>query len=216
MVRRALIERRPWLLASWVAAVSYYILVGANFPGAALILLKGASVGALALYACLRHPHRDGYLLALVMGLAAIGDMAMELDFRLGGAIFFASHLAAMVLYLRNRREHLAFSQKAFAGSLFVLTPLIAWLLTSGTGGAPMVALYALALGAMAALAWTSNFPRYRVGFGAVLFVISDLLIFARMDLMPTSVIPDLFVWPTYYIGQFLIATGVIQSLRHR
>jgi hypothetical protein len=28
-------------------------------------------------------------------------------------------------------------------------------------------------------------------------------------------VIPDYLIWPTYYFGQFLICTGVIQKLRH-
>ena len=33
----------------------------------------------------------------------------------------------------------------------------------------------------------------------------------AEYDLAP---LPDLLVWPTYYVGQFLIATGVVQTLR--
>lgn len=215
MVDRALIDRRPWLLVSLVAAISYYLLAEAEFPGGALIVLKGIGVGMLAVYAWLRYPHRDGHLLALVMGLAAIGDMAMELDFRFGGAAFFASHLAAMALYMRHRRERLTFSQRAFAVALLILTPIISWTLVAGTDGAELVALYALALGGMAGLAWTSSFPRYRVGIGVVLFVISDLLIFARMDLMAASSLPDILIWPIYYLGQFLIATGVIQTLRH-
>lgn len=214
MVERALIDRRPWLLVSLVAAIAYYLLAEAQFPGVALIALKGAGVGMLAVYAWLRYPHRDGHLLALVMGFAAIGDMAMKLDFRFGGAAFFASHLAAMALYLRYRREHVTFSQKAFAVALFILTPLISWTLVADTDGSQMVALYALTLGGMAGLAWTSSFPRYRVGIGVVLFVISDLLIFARMDMMATSPLPDMLIWPIYYLGQFLIATGVIQTLR--
>jgi uncharacterized membrane protein YhhN len=78
------------------------------------------------------------------------------------------------------------------------------------------VAGYALGLGAMAAAAWTSSFPRYRVGIGAVLFVASDLLIFARLGPMADSPIPDLLIWPLYYFGQFLICTGVIGELRKR
>ena len=78
------------------------------------------------------------------------------------------------------------------------------------------MAVYALALGGMAAAAWSSSFPRYRVGLGAVLFVVSDLLIFARLGPLESSAIPGLLIWPLYYFGQFLICTGVISTLRGR
>ena len=65
-------------------------------------------------------------------------------------------------------------------------------------------------------MAWISDFPRYRVGTGALLFVVSDLLIFARLGPLEGSAIPEWLIWPLYYFGQFLICTGVIQSLRHK
>jgi uncharacterized membrane protein YhhN len=78
------------------------------------------------------------------------------------------------------------------------------------------VALYALALGAMAASAWASVFPRYRVGAGAVLFLLSDLLLFAEMGPLQGNLVPQIMVWPLYYLGQLLIATGVTVTLRKR
>jgi hypothetical protein len=66
----------------------------------------------------------------------------------------------------------------------------------------------------MAAAAWLSRFPRYRVGTGAVLFVISDWLIFSRMGRFDLGLLPDLLIWPTYYAGQVMIATGIVQCLR--
>ena len=75
---------------------------------------------------------------------------------------------------------------------------------------------YSAIVGAIAAAAWTSRFPRYRVGLGAVMFVVSDLLIFAR----EAAVLPDLvtgwLIWPLYYFGQFLITVGVIGALRQK
>jgi uncharacterized membrane protein YhhN len=59
-------------------------------------------------------------------------------------------------------------------------TVIIAYLLPADRAGAPGVALYSLGLSLMAATAWTSRFHRFRVGIGAVMFVVSDLLIFAR------------------------------------
>ena len=77
MAKGALIEQRPWLLASIAAATLYYFLrdnpVGEGLWG---IALKGASVGLLAIYVALRVPqgkHRaDGFLLVGVLALAAI------------------------------------------------------------------------------------------------------------------------------------------------
>ena len=210
MPKRALVEHRPWLLAAIMAATVYFFVRDWQIGELWLILLKGAGVGFLAIYALARHASADGRLLALVMALSALGDMLLELDFIWGGAAFFASHLAAMSLYLRNLRENPAPSQKALAVALLVATPLVTWLLIRDVE----IALYALALGGMAACAWMSRFPRYRVGFGAVLFVVSDWLIFARMGPLATSDVPDLLIWPTYFAGQLLIATGVIQTLR--
>ncbi len=212
MPKRALVEHRPWLLAAIAAATVYFFIRDWPIGEPWLILLKGAGVGFLAIYALARHASSDGRLLALVMALSALGDMLLELDFLWGGAAFFASHLAAMTLYLRNPRPHPAPSQKALAVALLAGTPLIAWLLAHDTG----VTLYALALGGMAACAWMSRFSRYRVGVGAVLFVISDWLIFARMGPLAESALPGLAIWPAYFAGQFLIATGVIQTLRRR
>jgi uncharacterized membrane protein YhhN len=76
--------------------------------------------------------------------------------------------------------------------------------------------LYGLALGGMAACAWMSAFPRYRVGVGAALFLASNLLLIADMGPLTGAALPDALVWPLYYGGQFLITVGVVQTLRKR
>ena len=215
MAKGALIEQRPWLLASIAASVAYYFLrdnpVGEGTWGLAL---KGASVGLLALYALLRIPrgkHRaEGFLLVIALALAACGDVAIELDFLIGGGLFAAAHVVAVGLYLRNLHQRPSPVQKLIGAALLAGTPLASWLL-SGEG---QIAVYAAFLGAMASAAWMSHYPRYRVGTGAVLFVISDWLIFARqgpLDLEPANTI---LIWPLYYAGQIMIATGIIQCMR--
>ena len=212
MPKRALVEKRPWLLASLAAAFAWYGLRTGQFPEPYLIALKGAGVALLAVYALLRHQGADSRMIAAVMAISAMGDMAMELSTGIGGALFFAAHLVAIALYWRHRRESLTSSQRLAAAALLLLTPAIAGSLVHD----PAVFAYALALGGMACAAWSSNFPRYRVGVGAVLFVASDLLIFARMGPLAASPLPDLLIWPLYYFGQFLIATGVVGELRSR
>ncbi len=215
MAKQALIEQRPWLLASIVAATAFYFLSDQPvFEGTWGLLAKGASVGLLALYALLRVPHDrrglDGALLVLMLLLAAAGDVAIELWFVVGGAFFAAAHCVAVALYLRNPRKRHTPSQRLLSLALLIGTPLISYLLS----GQVEIAVYASFLGAMAAAAWYSRFPRYRVGTGAVLFVVSDWLIFSRMGPVDLAPLPDLLIWPLYYVGQVMIATGIVQCLR--
>jgi uncharacterized membrane protein YhhN len=212
MPTRALIEKRPWLLASLVAGISFYFVKDSGLPGIQMMAWKGAGVTLLAVYALVRHSGADSRQIAAVMAFGALGDVLIELWLEAGAAAFLLGHVIAIQLYWRHRREVLSVSQKLAGLALLVLTPLVGWQLT----GSMSVAGYALGLGAMAAAAWTSSFPRYRVGIGAVLFVVSDLLIFARLGPMADSPIPDLLIWPLYYFGQFLICTGVIGELRKR
>lgn len=215
MPKRALVEHRPWLLASILASLAFYAVTRGWWPGPPiadlyLAVLKGAGVGFLAVYAWVRHPERDAKVVALFMLLGALGDSLLDLFFQVGAGFFLAGHLVAVAFYLQHRRPVRSPTQLAAAGALLVGTPLISWLLTQD----PLVLLYSAGLAAMAATAWISRFPRYRVGLGAVLFVISDLLIFARIGLPGMKPAADLLVWPIYYCGQFLIATGIIQTLR--
>jgi uncharacterized membrane protein YhhN len=154
--------------------------------------------------------------MAWAFGAAALGDMAIEIDRTIGGLLFFLYHVLALGVYLRNRRPVLTASQKWAVVAMLLLTPLIAWFMPAERAQAPSVALYALALGAMAASAWASVFPRYRVGSGAALFLLSDLLLFAEMGPLQGSIVPQILAWPIYYLGQLLIAVGVAQTLRKR
>lgn len=213
--RRALSERSPWLLASLAAGIGYWFVRDGQLAGTFHLLLKGAGVACLAVYALTWRKLTGALQLAAIMALGAAGDMALEIDFTLGAALFLIGHIVALAFYLKRPRAQPSASQRGLAAALLIGTPLIAFLLTP----APMrwqVTLYALTLGAMAGAAWASVFPRYRVGVGAVLFVLSDLLIFARMGPLARSAVPGLLVWPLYYFGQFLICTGVIRALRAR
>jgi uncharacterized membrane protein YhhN len=218
MARRALAEKRPLLAASIAAALAFYYLRWGPWPELYLIPVKGAAVGLLAAYLWLRHSSPDARLMAWAFAVAALGDMAMEIetDRLFGGMLFFVYHVMALAVYLRNRRPQLSPSQKGAVVTLLLLTPLIAWLLPYDREQATSVSIYALALGAMAAGAWASVFPRYRVGAGAALFVLSDLLLFAEMGPLQGSVVPQVLNWPIYYLGQFLIAVGIVQTLRKR
>jgi hypothetical protein len=210
MPKRALIESRPWLVAGIALAIAFWVLSDGALGGTFKIALKGASVAALAGYALSRSRERDARMIAAVMAAGATGDVALELSTIAGGAFFLLSHLIAIALYLQNRRPEPSATQKGAALALLVGVPLAAWLLAHD----PMAVIYASALGGMAASAWLSRFSRYNVGVGALLFVISDLLIFARLGGVLDESVTGWLVWPLYYAGQLLICTGVIRAAR--
>ncbi len=202
-----------WLYGIAVLAGASYSLTswGVVDAGALAAAWKTSGVALLAVWAASQARNRDGALIAGVLALGALGDLLLETHgFIAGGAAFAAGHVAAIWLYLRHRRTAPSLSQWLLGWALVPLVTLIALLLSRGDEG---VGIYAALLGAMAATAWISRFPRYRVGIGAMLFVASDLLIFARMGPLAGSAVPGLLIWPMYFAGQALIAWGVVQTL---
>jgi uncharacterized membrane protein YhhN len=174
------------------------------------VALKGACVALMAAWAGLQARTRDGWLIAAVLALGALGDVLIETHGLNGGAIaFLAGHVVAIWLYLRNRTASL---WPAVLVALAVTA--IAWWLPAARGLAGGIALYSLGLGAMAGTALTSRFARDNVGLGALLFVASDLLIFAQIGPLHGSVLPGLLIWPLYVAGQAAIAWGVVTRLR--
>lgn len=214
MPRRALSEHRPYLLLSLLAGISYFFVADSAIGGAWLMVWKGAAVAFLAVYAAQRGRGFDGALIAIVMALGALGDVAIEIDLIAGGAGFALAHLVAIALYLRNLRSGRAGNQNAAALALAVFAPLLAWLITRSAPDWPIATGYAALLGLMAATAWLSRFPRYRVGLGAVLFIVSDLLILGGEGGGFDPALAGWLIWPLYYAAQFLIVTGVVQTLR--
>lgn len=181
-------------------------------PGLVAMVWKMAAVGLLVPYMLRRH--HDGHFAwaAIFLGLYALADGVLEQSIMWGGAIFALGHAVAIALYLRHRRPKMVPSQVALALVLLVATPAIVWFLVQ----APSATLCGAIVGAMAATAWSSNFPRYRVGMGAVLFVISDLILVAQMGPIEGWVGQGFVVWYLYYAGVLLIATGIVQTLVKR
>ena len=214
MPKRALLERRPFLLASLAAAIAYYLLKDARFPGGYLMVIEAASVLLLALYALLRHGSGHARMIAGAMALGAIGVVALELHVYIGTLALVAGLGLLIGVFIQNRRETASGSQKIAATALLLLTPLIAWFMAAGHPAQATAATFGLAVGGMAASAWVSVFPRYRVGAGATFYVASSLISIAGMGPLGDSEAGNLLAWPLFYLGHFLICTGAIQTLR--
>lgn len=202
------------LLASFAVGLIYPLLWDMELGAVALLGLKGAAVGLLALLAAKRARGTDDWLLAATMGLAAIGDILLEIRFEIGAVAFAAGHVVAITLYLRNQRSRITPSQRAVAWLLPVFGLAMPLLLLGSDPRIVGLSIYSLLLTLMASTAWTSRFPRYRTGLGAMLFVASDILIAARMGPLTDVPIVNPSIWLLYYFGQLLIFIGVSSTLR--
>lgn len=202
------------LSLSIICGVSYLGSWNLDLPSWAGTVWKGSGVSLLALWAALSARNRAGWEITAIMAFGALGDVLLEVMGLIPGALaFLVGHRIAIGLYQRYRRRNLTRSQMALALTLVPTVVLTAFLLPSVRSSAWGIAIYALVLSLMAATAWTSRFPRYQVGLGAIMFVISDLLIFARSG--PLHGLPwvGVAVWGLYYLGQLMICRGVVTTL---
>lgn len=211
---RWLIQYRWLFWIAIVAGASYLPATWMLADGPALIAWKGAGVALLALWAALQARSSDGWLLVAVLALGAAGDVLLETAGLITGAVaFLAGHLVAIALYARHLRPLSWRGDAPIAAGRLMIIPALAFAFPADRAAAPGIALYAAALGAMAMMAWLSAFRRSQVSLGALLFAVSDLLIFARLGPLAGSAIPDLLVWPLYFGGQALIAWGVAAGI---
>ncbi|MEQ1549160.1 MAG: lysoplasmalogenase [Chakrabartia sp.] len=198
------------LIAAVVAAVSYIASWNMALDPTISIAWKGAGVGLLALYAALQARSLDGWLITAVMAFGALGDVLLDaISMEAGAGAFVIGHILAFWLYVRNWRPQTTGSQRLLAALTAPLTIVIALALVRD----PMIGIYAAFVGIMAATAWISRFPRFRTGIGAMMFLASDLLIFARMDALASAAWVGLAIWILYFGGQLLIVLGVTATL---
>jgi uncharacterized membrane protein YhhN len=216
VMKQDMAHKRPWLLISLFFGISYPLIGTLPLPGIILLLWKMTCVGSLVIFALCKHHSGEFAMLAAALALWALGDGLIEFEMLWGGIAFALGHMVAIVLFLRHRRVKPAFSQKLLAITVLLLAPVIAYFLPSDRGQGLQVAAYAVFVAAMAACAWNSNFPRYRVGIGAMAFVMSDLLIFAREGVLAQASWVSLAIWILYYGGVLMIATGVVTTLVKR
>ncbi len=193
-----------FLFAGLAAALFYWLMP--HWPdalGAAFI--KGSAVALFALYASARVADRDGWALVAVMAFGALGDVLIEWRLEAGAAAFIIGHIIATQLYWRNRRRDAPHWPWLLVPACIYLS---AWLSSSNSAS-----LYALFVSAMAASALTSRFPPMLTGLGALLFLTSDLFIFARLGGHVPLALAHWVIWPLYVIGQALICFGVVSTL---
>lgn len=208
-------DRARWLwLLALVGGISFFVAVYLRLDGPAIWAWKTIGVGLLAVWAAANARDKNGWLIAAVLGFGALGDYLLDAKgLVVGAAAFAVGHLVAIILYLTNRRTQMTPSQRLLGWVTMPATLAIVWGMLSPAAGWWHAAVYSLFVAAMAAAAWTSRFPRYRTGIGAMLFLASDLFIFAGEGSVLSKDITMWLVWPLYFAGQALIAWGVVSTL---
>ncbi len=201
----------PLFLAALIAGASYYAEYWLHVGGTPAIVWKGAGVGLLALWARGKAINQDGRMIGAVLALGALGDVLLEAQGMIAGAIaFLAGHLLASYLYLRHRRVPLA---NWIAPAVAAAVAALAWYVFRALPDPELLAVYVFGLALMTAAAVLSRLGAL-VAAGALLFFVSDWLIFLRMGPLAGSPVPGLLVWPTYFAGQALIAWGAVHAFR--
>ena len=208
-------DRARWLwMLALAGGISFFVAVFLRLDGPAIWAWKTSGVGLLAVWAAANARERNGWLIAAVLGFGALGDYLLDAKgLVVGAAAFAVGHVIATVLYLINRRAQTTPSQRLLGWLVMPATLLIVWAILSPAAGWWHAAVYSLFVAAMAAAAWTSRFPRYRTGIGAMMFLASDLFIFTGEGGVLSKDVTMWLVWPLYFAGQALIAWGVVSTL---
>ncbi|MEP9360643.1 lysoplasmalogenase family protein [Sphingomonas sp. KR3-1] len=205
------IRTEPLFAAALVAGISFYANSWVEAGGIAATVWKAAGVALLALWA--RSKAVDGYgrMIGAVLALGALGDALLELQgMAAGGLAFLAGHFLASYLYLRNSRVPAA---QWIAPPVAMGVALFAWWIFRGAYQVELLAFYIFGLALMTASAMLSRLGTL-VAAGALLFFVSDWLLFLREGRLILPEIAQFLVWPTYFAGQALIAWGAVHALR--
>lgn len=201
----------PLFAAALIAGASYYANYWLALQGTPAVVWKGAGVALLALWARGKAGNSEGRMIGAVLALGALGDVLLELQGMAAGAIaFLAGHFLASYLYLRNRRIPAA---NWIAPAVAMAVALLAWWVFKANAQAGLLAFYIFGLSLMTGAAMLSRLGTL-VAAGALLFFVSDWLIFLREGRMIAPQVSHLLVWPTYFAGQALIAWGAVHALR--
>ncbi|MEI4507808.1 lysoplasmalogenase [Sphingopyxis sp. CCNWLW253] len=208
-------DRARWLwLLALAGGISFFVAVFLRLDGPAIWAWKTSGVGLLAVWAAVNARGKNGWLIAAALGFGALGDYLLDAKgLEVGAVAFVVGHVIAITLYLMNRRAQMTPSQRLLGWLAMPATLAIVWGMLSPAPGWWHAAVYSLFVAAMAAAAWTSRFPRYRTGMGAMMFLASDLFIFAGEGGVLSKDVTMWLVWPLYFAGQALIAWGVVGTL---
>jgi len=203
------------LLSSLIVAILYG---GGWYPANWLwpLIFKASAVGLLAIFVLVSMQTINHLLLFLALLASVGGDVLLEIPHEntviRGLTSFLAAHVLFIVLYIKNRMlaEDITALRVRIAAFMWAIAGVAGYFLYPYLGDMSMpVITYSVVLAAMATTALFSKFPVKLVGIGALLFVVSDAVLGARLF----TTVPDYtsyIVWAAYYLAQLLMTLGIM------
>lgn len=183
----------------------------------ATVFLKAIGVGVLSIIAFYMLRTFDGFLLGTALAFGCLGDILLGMGndyFTFGLGSFLIGHLFYIPLFVRSFAKPFSSTavQKAIAAGLIAYSlAMLAWLWPSLEAFAIPVAAYLFVITTMGVTSSLARFSTALVVTGAALFIFSDSLI--AIGRFKTDIgLADHLIWPTYYIGQYLITFGCLRD----
>lgn len=195
--------------AIYAAMVLLALLAIPFKPFDSYFLIKALPILYLAARAYLDFKGGARFWLCAALGLSALGDILLALEFKLqfvlGLSAFLLAQLAYGLLYIgqldRARLWRVAIAAIFPIAALSLLIPMVGDM-------AIAVSAYTLAIGFMLLAAWGHKSPSLLIALGASCFILSDSFIgFNKfVAAIPAS---DYWVMISYYLAQWLMFAGL-------
>lgn len=216
--------RMALILISLAASAVYFVFTSRDtFP--ARTLIKALGVGMLTIYVAISLPDPApavGWWLVGALAFSTLGDIFLSLDrdrlFVQGLGAFLMGHIAYVIAFvglMPDPFDPMIYDLASaalivlFGGASFV------WL-APGLGKMSLpVFFYVVVIVAMAAASILADTHTHWVPIGAVLFMLSDMMIAIEKFKRPFPAAGQA-IWLTYYAAQWMLGLGVLAELYMR
>jgi uncharacterized membrane protein YhhN len=154
-------------------------------------------------------------LLLCALGCSVLGDIVLSLpssfSLQAGLLAFMATQFFYSCLFIRNRHFQIRYVFLFFPFLIFILVSLY-YLWPSLEGIKILAVPYICLLSIMVFFSFQVKQASFKVGWGAIIFLFSDFILSLDLFVFEHSPIRALVVMGTYYLAQFLIVIGIIQT----
>jgi YhhN family len=211
-------SRNLWLIAILVGMIYWVGSLArsgvafeelASLPKALIVATKGLFTALLAMSVFAARKGLASQMVGTALAISAVGDMLLvTVGSAAGGLAFAIAHLVSGYAYAKNRRDFNSAGIWMAAIAVPLIAVLSSYLVLRGSNQNILMSLFPLISGSMAALAILSRFPLWLTGFGAAIFVASDILFLADLGILHHSGELGFVTWASYAVGYAMVARG--------